>query len=473
MSAASEVLAFFLKSAVAFALVWAACQLLSSALWRYRIWLAVSICVTFAWVKTLLSFFFGSDIRGYAIQQAPHATYPATILTIHWPSDLSWLPSWAGSPSRWLLVYGIIAAGLLLCWTVAAARLAYGLQREAKQVPRKLTNALLRVCDEAQVATPALLLVQGLASPCTAGFWRPRILLPEGLDKVLDYKQLRDVLRHELVHIARLDYLIDRLASAICAVLFFHPGVWISYTHIRRDRELACDEAVAGNDPDGRAAYADCLLRIARWSGPHEEDNWSDIRFLRKTGSSLGRRVRRLIYPDTTSAAQRFLKTATALALLLFLAELPALQIRSELKGNPAFAPTIASVRTVSTLKPVAARRIRRHQMQEKAKTISTSQSMTSPNEDASLQRPDSALALLMSAPASQRPQARFVLSRDSGRSDEAEPASEPEQMPVSSPASPPTSHRSHPGVGKILMEAGILALQRIAHGGGDHDGKD
>jgi hypothetical protein len=109
-----------------------------------------------------------------------------------------------------------------------------------------------------------LQLIPDLRSPASSGIWRPRVLLPSGLISQLEQRQLLDVLRHELTHVSKLDYLWDRLAELACRMLFFHPALWLGLRRLRWERELACDQVVA-NCSDGRLRYAECLIQLARW----------------------------------------------------------------------------------------------------------------------------------------------------------------------------------------------------------------
>ena len=70
------------------------------------------------------------------------------------------------------------------------------------------------------------------------------------------------VLVHELAHIGRGDLAAQLAAQALAALHWFNPLAWHALREMRRERELACDEAVlrAGVEP---VAYATELLAIA------------------------------------------------------------------------------------------------------------------------------------------------------------------------------------------------------------------
>ena len=100
------------------------------------------------------------------------------------------------------------------------------------------------VCDE-------------VASPFILGIVRPRIYLPSALDEA----QRGSVLSHERAHLARRDHWWKPLGFALLAVYWFNPLLWLAYTLLCRDIELACDERVLrGMDAGQVKAYSSALL---------------------------------------------------------------------------------------------------------------------------------------------------------------------------------------------------------------------
>lgn len=100
------------------------------------------------------------------------------------------------------------------------------------------------VCDE-------------VPSPFILGIMRPRIYLPSALDEA----QRGSVLSHERAHLARRDHWWKPLGFALLAVYWFNPLLWLAYTLLCRDIELACDERVLrGMDAGQVKAYSSALL---------------------------------------------------------------------------------------------------------------------------------------------------------------------------------------------------------------------
>lgn len=108
--------------------------------------------------------------------------------------------------------------------------------------------------SQSGISRAKLMVLPGLKSPATAGWWNPRILLPEVCEELGPTPQVADVICHELIHVARRDYLWTGLSDLICCVLFFHPAVWKARKGMVLQGELACDLAVLETRPEiGRA----------------------------------------------------------------------------------------------------------------------------------------------------------------------------------------------------------------------------
>ena len=98
--------------------------------------------------------------------------------------------------------------------------------------------------------------------PMAFGIVNPTVLLPANAEE-WPLARRRDVLLHELAHVARRDCLTQLIAQAACALYWFDPLVWVASRALRGERERACDDAVvrAGARP---SEYATHLLQVAR-----------------------------------------------------------------------------------------------------------------------------------------------------------------------------------------------------------------
>jgi D-alanyl-D-alanine endopeptidase (penicillin-binding protein 7) len=136
-----------------------------------------------------------------------------------------------------------------------------------------------------------LRVVDGLASPITAGWWRPVVLVPAALVAGMPPHLLEALLAHELGHVRRHDYLVNLLQNVIETLLFYHPAVWWISTRIRAEREQIADDFAARHlGEPRRLALALSELEKLQFSGHHLAQA--------ANGGDLMARIRRLLRPD-------------------------------------------------------------------------------------------------------------------------------------------------------------------------------
>ena len=136
----------------------------------------------------------------------------------------------------WVWLIGLTA--MLLYALVSYLRLR---RRVSASIPLREN---IYVCDE--VPSPFIL---GIVHPC--------IYLPSALDEA----QRGSVLSHERAHLARRDHWWKPLGYVLLAVYWFNPLLWLAYTLLCRDIELACDERVLrGMDAGQIKDYSSALL---------------------------------------------------------------------------------------------------------------------------------------------------------------------------------------------------------------------
>ena len=118
----------------------------------------------------------------------------------------------------------------------------------------------LRLRRRVRVSLPVqdhIYLCDAISSPFILGVVKPHIYLPSGLDEV----QRQNVLAHEQAHLARRDHWWKPLGFALLAVYWFNPALWLAYTLLCRDIELACDERVIRTmDESAVKTYSTVLL---------------------------------------------------------------------------------------------------------------------------------------------------------------------------------------------------------------------
>lgn len=127
-------------------------------------------------------------------------------------------------------------------------------------------------------------------TPLTIGLFAGArvVVLPER-----DYtdEELRLVLTHEAVHIARCDAASKLALVSVTALFWFDPLVWLAMRRSADDIELSCDESVTlGADEAERRRYADLIL-----SSAGDERGFTTC--LSARASSLRYRLRQIMKP--------------------------------------------------------------------------------------------------------------------------------------------------------------------------------
>ncbi|OSB12382.1 M56 family metallopeptidase [Paraclostridium bifermentans] len=103
-----------------------------------------------------------------------------------------------------------------------------------------------------------------LNTPIVCGIFKPKIIIPNYLLEEKNKKILINVLRHEMVHIRRRDYIIKLIALFITCIYWFNPIIWLSLILLHKDMERSCDEKVIkSSSKDIRREYAQALLTLA------------------------------------------------------------------------------------------------------------------------------------------------------------------------------------------------------------------
>ncbi len=96
-----------------------------------------------------------------------------------------------------------------------------------------------------------------VSSPFVLGVLRPKIFLPFRLDE----SDAAHIIAHEEAHIRRRDHWWKPLGFLLLSVHWFNPLIWLGYSLLCRDIELACDQKVIRDlEPERRADYSQTLL---------------------------------------------------------------------------------------------------------------------------------------------------------------------------------------------------------------------
>jgi protein TonB len=104
-----------------------------------------------------------------------------------------------------------------------------------------------------------------VTSPVTFGFIDPVILLPNAFPSL--YAPLQEaIIRHEVLHVERRDWLFTVAEELVRAAFWFHPAIWWLLSEVQLEREQAVDELVV-EATQAREQYVDALLAIAGTQG--------------------------------------------------------------------------------------------------------------------------------------------------------------------------------------------------------------
>jgi beta-lactamase regulating signal transducer with metallopeptidase domain len=218
---------------------------------------------------------------------------------------------------RWLLSVWIVAAAIqLLVLLAGTARIQLLLGAATPVLAGPWHRAAVEIVREYAIGRPVAILQS--AHPTllvTWGFLRPRIVLPAAA-RHWQPERIRIVLRHELAHVERADWLVQMVAELLRALFWFNPLLWMVARRLRQESELACDDAVIDRGVS-RTDYAEELLGVARSLARPRRLPFLAPAMARP--SSLRRRIAAMLnakvdrHPTTSSAR---LATIVALGLL-------------------------------------------------------------------------------------------------------------------------------------------------------------
>ena len=181
--------------------------------------------------------------------------------------------------------------------------------RNAEKVKSELWEEVFRHICGVKSKLPPLMRSQDVTTPLTVGLSRGKmvVLLPL---RSYSEEELRLVLTHEAIHIARNDSYSKFALVSIAALCWFNPLVWLAMRKSAEDIELSCDESVTfGTSADERRRYADLILSSAG-------DGRGFTTCLSAKASSLRYRLKNVMQPAMKSSGALVIGIATFLLIL-------------------------------------------------------------------------------------------------------------------------------------------------------------
>ena len=377
----SALTGFVLKTALAFGVCLGLSWLVKSPGRRFMVWSGFLYGTAAYW------FWMARSVLA-AKQVAP---LPAsTTHSLAQPARLSFgaLPipgSWAFPLGIALRVIGI--AYLLVLTYLLVTHIKKHLQLKwvlgfTSQPPKEIVAAFQPLAENLGVGRSRLLILSGVTSPATFGFVRPTILLPDACLEQ-DGSDLEVILRHELHHVRRWDFLWNGLAVASRAILFFHPASWYAVKRMQFDRELACDLAAVSDSPKGRAKYAECLIHFARLNASQDSRNWG-IDFA-ASSAHLQARVHSILAGNKKSSAWLVgSRIACGLVLLAgFVSVAPSLGVLLSFAQQQIAQPSVAEISTTPSTAQARVKAPRRGRLAKGPATASSDTAIASASETA------------------------------------------------------------------------------------------
>jgi beta-lactamase regulating signal transducer with metallopeptidase domain len=147
--------------------------------------------------------------------------------------------------------------------------------------------------------------------PALSGFWRPAVIIPEGLPTRLSASELESVVLHELAHAKRWDNWTGAFAHALACIFWFHPLLWWIERRLHWERELACDEMVIRCGAAARD-YVAGILKVCRF---HLNESLAGVSSV--SGSNLKNRVEVIMSLSTDAPVPRFPKVLVATLIVI------------------------------------------------------------------------------------------------------------------------------------------------------------
>ncbi len=162
----------------------------------------------------------------------------------------------------WAFTVVLLSIRLIRSWLQLAAikhQCDSHISNELKQYIKKIAIKLdLPTIPFLKISTQVMV-------PAAYGMLKPTILLPLSLLSQIPRNQLEAIIKHELCHLKRHDFIHNIIQLFADTILFFHPGIRWMNNDIRHVREQCCDQMVLSHDTE-KLTYAKALTNIAAYT---------------------------------------------------------------------------------------------------------------------------------------------------------------------------------------------------------------
>lgn len=303
---------------------------------RHTVWLIAMATLAALPVLTILLpawRFLSIDLGAQSIDLGANVIQESTTVTVVPPalSIVDWLA----------IAYVVVAVCRLAYLTFEVVKVAWITTKSRRansewyRQARQFFNGRLRIKVSAD-----------LEGPVTWGSLYPVILLPQGCDS---WSRLEKeiVLRHELGHIQRTDWLAQLLGQLIVVLYWPVPGISRAFRSLSLEAERACDDLVL-TDGVTPADYAALLLRQARV-------NKLQATVALGKPSELAQRIRHIVNSYVDRAGERKARLWLAGSAMIFVLPFAAVQATGKSSQEGLFADMVLVSIVTSPEKKISA----------------------------------------------------------------------------------------------------------------------
>ena len=169
---------------------------------------------------------------------------------------------WLNTHMDWIILFWFAGMMSFVIRLVFGFGMLSRLRRTSEHLSSIWMDRFENILKDYNINRPVLIGNSALIdSPLTFGFLKPIILLPMGLINALTVAEVEAVIRHELAHIARHDFIFKMIQSSVESLFYYSPGTWWLSKMINIDREQCCDD-YALYTGSSKESYVKALYKV-------------------------------------------------------------------------------------------------------------------------------------------------------------------------------------------------------------------